>query len=93
MKRRERRLEMRQIIKELGVIKNTKLFIDAMNDEAFAKIVKNNIASLRDGTYPDTDILFRYGSVISLIQNANALEERLNALLKKEKGIPYVKQT
>jgi hypothetical protein len=80
MDRRERRQEIRSIIKELGAIKNDKVFVEAMADETFAKIAKENITQLRDGTYPDTNVLFRYGAVISLLQNANALEERLRYL-------------
>jgi hypothetical protein len=80
MARRERRAEMRLIVKELGEIKKNHLFITAMRDKEFAEIVQTNIVELKAGTYKDTNILFKYGAVINLLQNANALEMRLKEL-------------
>jgi hypothetical protein len=95
MARRERRAEMRLIIKELGEIKKNHLFITAMRDKEFAEIVQKNIVQLKDGTYKDTSVLFKYGAVINLLQNANALEVRLKALSvgpEPVKHVPNVKK-
>jgi hypothetical protein len=95
MSRRERRAEIRLIIKELEEVQKNRVFVAAMQDKEFADIVRTNIVELKSGTYKDTNILFKYGAVINILQNVQALEGRLRSLQvgpEPKKNIPDVKK-
>jgi hypothetical protein len=80
MARRERRAEMRQISKELALLKQDPIYLNLLHDDSLAKVVQENLVFLEKGEYIDKDIQLKYGKVINFLQTVNQLQYRLKAL-------------
>lgn len=89
MTRREKREEIRQIKRELARLQNNPIYLNILQDEYFAEIVKKNELALADGT-ADSSIQFKYGKAIDFLAKVNQLQERLKLLIQIQ-NVPYVK--
>jgi hypothetical protein len=80
MERRERRQEIRQIIKELNSIKSHRVYTEALQNQEFSDIVKKDLHLLKEGVHPDSALQMKYGRAINLLSQIVQLEKRLQYL-------------
>jgi len=80
MDRRQRRAEYFQIVKELKRLKQDKVYLNTLKDEAFSAIVKRDVEILKTGSHPDKNIQFKYGKAINCLSQILQFEERLKWL-------------
>ena len=97
MDRRQRRAEYFQIVKELKRLKSDRVYLNTLKDEEFAKIVKDDLELLKQGSHPHKNIQFKYGKAINCLSQILQFEERLKWLhhgfrLEKKEDVPDVKQ-
>ena len=95
LNRRDRRAESRQIIKELKLFRSHRVYLNALKNEDFSKIVKRDLILLKDGTHPDSAIQMKYGQAINLLAQIVQLEKRLQYLqtgfrFEPKKDVPNV---
>jgi hypothetical protein len=82
MNRRERRIEIRRLKKEINALQSDPTYLTLLQDEELGKIIKDNLVFLEKGEYIDRDIQLKYGKAINFLQTLNQLRYQLNELQK-----------
>jgi hypothetical protein len=93
MDRRERRKEMRAIIKELRRIKDSDEYKTYLQDEKFADIVRRGLPLLEATQHPDQNIQMKFGRALNILSEITQLEERFKYLhvgFKEKQNITHV---